>query len=70
MGAEADDIFPSFKLSENDSRSYKTVSKKFTSHFVKKHNVIYERARFNMRQQEEGEPVDAFVTDLYSGRTL
>ena len=66
MGAEADDIFRSFKLSEDDSRSYKTVSEKFTSHFVKKHNVIYERARFNMRRQEEGEPVDAFVTDLYS----
>ena len=66
MGAEADNIFHSFKLSEDDSRSYKTVSEKFTSHFVKKHNVIYERARFNMRRQEEGEPVNAFVTDLYS----
>ena len=66
MGAEADNIFRSFKLSEDDSRSYKTVSEKFTSHFVKKHNVIYERARLNMRQQEEEEPVDAFVTDVYS----
>ena len=38
---------------------------KFTSHFIKQRNVIYERARFNMRRQE-GESVDAFVTDLYS----
>ena len=66
MGVEADNIFCSFKLSEDDSRSYKTVSEKFTSQFVKKYNVIYKRARFNMRRHEEGEPVDAFVTDLYS----
>ena len=28
-------------------------------------NVIFERARFNRRKQEEGEPVDNFVMDLY-----
>lgn len=38
----------------------------FDKHFVKKHNVIYKRACFNRRRQEEGETVDSFVTDLYA----
>ncbi|KAL5499382.1 hypothetical protein EMCRGX_G010781 [Ephydatia muelleri] len=33
---------------------------------LKKRNVIYERAKFNLRKQEDGEPVDDFVTTLYS----
>ena len=66
MGAEADKIFRSLKLTTAQAKKYDTVIEKFTSHFIKKRNVLYERARFNMRRQEEGESVDAFVTDLYS----
>ena len=32
---------------------------------MKRRNVIYERARFNLRKQEEGETVAAFINDLY-----
>ena len=39
--------------------------KVFDGHFVKRRNVIYERARFNQRVQEPGESVDAFITALY-----
>ena len=39
---------------------------KFDGHFVKRRNIIFERAKFNMRKQKEGEPVDTFITDLYS----
>ena len=42
------------------------MKKKFDDYFMKKKNVIYERAKFNMRRQEEGEPVDAFITALYN----
>ena len=66
MGADAADILRSFKLSEEDQKKYQVVKEKFDSHFVRKHNVIYDRAKFNMRRQEEGEPVEAFVTDLYA----
>ena len=65
MGDEADDIFKSFKLSEEDAKKYGVVKAKFDNHFVKKRNVIYERAKSNSRKQEEGEPVDSFITDLY-----
>ncbi len=39
---------------------------KFNSHFVKRTNIIYERAMFNRRIQEEGEAVDVFITALYA----
>ena len=66
MVAEADDIFQSFNLLDDDKKKYETVKAKFKSHFVKRRNVIYERAMFNKHKQEEGETVDSFITALYS----
>ena len=65
MGDEADDILRSFNLTEAQQAEYAVVKERFNSQFVRKRNVIFERAKFNMRKQEEGESVDAFVTDLY-----
>ena len=59
MGDEADD------LHDLQMKVYDKVKAKFDSHFVKRRNLIYERAKFNQRRQEEGESVDAFVTSLY-----
>ena len=39
---------------------------KFQAHFVKNINVIYERAKFNRRCQQEDETVDQFVTALHT----
>ena len=66
MGGQADDILHSFGLSEEDQKNYTVVKDRFERHFVKRRNVIYERAKFNSRKQQEGEPVDTFITDLYS----
>ena len=66
MGDEADDILRSFHLSDDDKKKYSTVKEKFDSHFVKKRNVIFEWAKFNMRRQDAGESVDNFITDLYA----
>ena len=66
MGETADDIFQSFGLSDDDKKVYKTVKERFDSHFVKRKNVIYERAMFNRRKQEDGETVDTFITSSYS----
>ena len=65
MGDEADDLLSSFGLSDADKKKYDTVLEKFEGHFVQRKNVIFERAKFNKREQGEAEPVDAFVTDLY-----
>jgi hypothetical protein len=65
LGESAEDILASFSLSDEDSKKYDTVVAKFQSHFVVRHNVIYERAKFNMRIQEGDESVDSFITDLH-----
>ena len=65
MGSEADDIMGSFSLSDEDSKKFGTVKAKFEAHFIKKRNVVFERAKFNTREQEEGEAVDSFITSLY-----
>ena len=65
MGDAADDILKSFHLTEEELKTYATVKEKFDNHFIKKHNVIYERARFNQRCQEDGKTFDDFVTALY-----
>ena len=46
MGDEADDILKSFHLSEGDLK-YKTVKEKFDDYFIRRRNVIYERANVN-----------------------
>ena len=66
MGDDADEILRSFALSDADKKKYAPVVAQFEAHFVKRRNIIFERARFNMRRQEEGEPVDAFITGLYA----
>jgi hypothetical protein len=65
MGDEADDIITSFALSEEELKSYETVKRKFENHFIAKRNVIFERAKFNVRVQKDGEPVESFITDLH-----
>ena len=66
MGDKADDILHSCNLSEEDQTKYTVVRDALEAHFIKRRNVIYERARFNNRRQEQGESVDTFITALYS----
>ena len=61
MGDRSEDILKSFTLSEEDSKKYSVVIEKFNSHFRKRRNVIYDRAKFNSRSQQEGESVEDFI---------
>ena len=65
MGGDAEDILQSFGLDETAENEYDTVKARFQAHFIKRHNPIFERARFNQRTQQPGETVDAFITALY-----
>ena len=67
MGDRAEDILKSFALSEEDAKRYSVVIGKFNSHFVKRHNIIYDQAKFNSRSQREGESVEDFI---YSAHAL
>ena len=66
MGDEADDILRGLTLSADQRHTYQGVRDGLQGFFVVKKNVIYERAKFNMRNQREGESVDSFVTALYA----
>ncbi|UYV70871.1 hypothetical protein LAZ67_8000928 [Cordylochernes scorpioides] len=66
MGDRADDIFSTFKFEkEEEATKLDSVLKAFDSHFCVRKNIIYERAKFNSRIQEDREPVDEFITSLY-----
>src|SRR5215469_11494150 len=64
MGNQSEDVFQSFQLSAEDSVSYKVVLDKFEAHFVPRRNIVFERARFNKRSQEETESMEEFITIL------
>ena len=66
MGDRADDILQSFKYADGERESYDTVKKKLDEYFVPQRNVIYERALFNSRKHEPGEPVEEFITALHT----
>ena len=66
MGDKAEDVLQTLGLNEEQKKDYKTVKETMTSFFEEKRNIIYERAKFNQRVQFEGEPVDEFITSLYS----
>jgi hypothetical protein len=65
MGEKSEDVFASFKLTADDAKKYDVVLNKFDAHFVVKRNVIFERAQFNNRRQEQGESMEAFITALH-----
>ena len=55
MGPEADDIFASFELNDENKKKNAKVKEKFDNHFIVRLNVIFERAKFNKRKQEDRE---------------
>ena len=62
MGEEAEDTLLSTEISEDDRKDYDKVIAKFDSFFQVRKNVIFERARFNRKQDES---VEQFITCLY-----
>ena len=67
MGEDAEDVslLTSKNISAEDRAKYDKVIEKFESHFRVRRNVIFERARFNRRNQREGETAEEYITELY-----
>lgn len=63
-GADAQDLFATFDLSDGDRENFETVVGKFREHCVGIANVTYERYVFNKRSQDDTESFDTFVADL------
>ena len=66
LGNEAEDVLCSTNILEEDQKKYKEVRAKFDAFFQVRKNVIFERARFNRRNQSEGEPAEQYIAVLYN----
>lgn len=64
IGEEALDLFNTFDLSEEDKKDYDKVMDAFEGYTSPKSNVVMERFKFNMRNQQHEEPFTNFLTDL------
>ena len=61
MGEDADEIFSTLPLTEEERRVYDTVKAKFDNYFIIKRKVILQRAKFSQHFQQRNEPVNAFI---------
>ena len=66
LGEEAEDVLASTHVTAEQRKKYKDVVRKFNGFFKVRRNVIFEWARFNRRNQMEGESVEQYITALYS----
>ena len=66
MGPQAESVFTTLNIPVADKDKYQEVADAFTAFFIPRTNIIFERAKFNKRVQEQGEPVDTFIADLHS----
>ena len=65
MGEEADDVLTSTGISTTDRQDYDKVMEKFDDFFKVRKNLVYERAKFNRRNQGDVESVEQYITILY-----
>ena len=65
LGEEAEAVLNSTNPSAEDKEVYATVLGKFDGFFHVRKNVIFERARFNKRNQQEGESAEKYIMALY-----
>lgn len=65
MGPEAEQVYKSFVLEDDEEEDFDYVLRLFDEHFVPKRNVIFERARFHSQTQKTGESVEQYIRHLY-----
>ena len=65
MGENADDVLTSTNTTEEGRKEYSSVVAKFDDFFKVRKNVIFERAKFNRRNQLPGESAEKYITVLY-----
>ena len=65
LGEEAEAVLDSTNASADEKKVYDTVIGKFDGFFQIRRNVIFERARFNRRAQQEGETAEHYIMAPY-----
>ena len=66
MGEQSEAILKTTKPSEDDLKDYDKILGKFNEYYAVRKNVIYERARFNRRNQLPGETADQYIMALHT----
>ena len=54
-----------FPLTEEERKTYSNVMRKLDDFFSVRKNIVYECAKFNRRDQKEGEGAEIYITELY-----
>ena len=65
LGEEAEGVLTSTNATDDERKVYDTVVEKFDAFFKVRRNVIFERARFNRRNQLDGETAEQYIMELY-----
>ena len=65
-GQETEDILRSTDISNEERGSYNVVLAKLDEFFKVRRNIIFERARFNRRNQQEKESAEEYIAALYN----
>lgn len=66
MGDEANNVLKGLTITAEQKLVYDTVKAGFTNHFVPRKNIIYQRAKFNLRAQGATETADSFINALHA----
>ena len=66
LGEEAENVLASTNATAEDRSDFGRTITKFDDYFKVRKNVIYERARFNRRNQQRGETAEQYIMALYS----
>lgn len=64
VGQKGRDIFNAWNLTEDEEKDPSTILQKFKQYTSPKTNKVFARYVFHERKQKEGEPFEAFATDL------
>ena len=65
MGEEFEALLDSMNVNDEEKQDYAVVLVQFDDFFNVRRNIIFERAQFNCRSQQEGETADEFIMELY-----
>ena len=65
LGEQAEAVLNSMNASDTDKAKYETVIAKLDEFFKVRKNVIFECARFNRRNQRDGESAEQYIMALY-----
>ena len=66
LGEEAESVLMSTSATADDRKDHASIMAKFDAFFKIRRNIIFERARFNRRNQQPGESAEQYIMALYS----